>query len=522
MSGMYLFGLCLISVAAAGLIVAFLARFLDQKNQSARAMIREAEDEIVFLFDETRLIDATPSARALLRRRTTEHTDWDRFLGFFASNFPQLRTTLSSVRSDGPKVLTSPSDPDLRMEVELCDEIVRVSYQEGLRRRTAVDIATLSSIEDELHTLRGIAESAPQLIWKKDDTGVITWANRSYLDLASQVAGCAETVVPPWPPADLFADLTVEGDLIPARHSIDLGTGRPPKWFEVTQAHRNAETIHFAVDVTKVTKAEETQRSYVQTLVKTFAQLSIGLAIFNSDRELIVFNPALYDLTELPADFLAARPKLHAFFDKFRDQKDIHVSTDHRSWREQIVSFEKEARSGRYSMNWELPNGQVYRIVGRPHPDGALAFLVEDVTSEMSLTRRFEAQIETGQAVMDSLDDAIAVFSAAGTLTMSNQSYHRLWHHTTSAPFASSTMLDESRIWQDAAAPTPIWTKLREGAAMDRAPQVWSDTLRLNDGRILECSTRPMPDGATLVRFRHTGDSKAGREAVIALWAARG
>lgn len=83
-------------------------------------------------------------------------------------------------------------------------------------------------------------------------------------------------------------------------------------------------------------------------------------------------------------------------------------------------------------------------------------------------------------------------------------------------------MLDESRIWQDAAAPTPIWTKLREGAAMDRAPQVWSDTLRLNDGRILECSTRPMPDGAMLVRFRHTGDSKAGREAVIALWAARG
>ncbi|MEY2961821.1 MAG: hypothetical protein RLZ60_1651, partial [Pseudomonadota bacterium] len=66
MSGMYLFGLCLISVAAAGLIISVLARFLDQKNQSTRAMIREAEDEIVFLFDETKLIDATPSAKALL------------------------------------------------------------------------------------------------------------------------------------------------------------------------------------------------------------------------------------------------------------------------------------------------------------------------------------------------------------------------------------------------------------------------------------------------------------------------
>ena len=40
MSGMYLFGLCLISVAAAGLIVAFLARFLDQRGFSA-AIIRD-------------------------------------------------------------------------------------------------------------------------------------------------------------------------------------------------------------------------------------------------------------------------------------------------------------------------------------------------------------------------------------------------------------------------------------------------------------------------------------------------
>ncbi|NCW68646.1 MAG: hypothetical protein EBV86_08755, partial [Marivivens sp.] len=131
MSGMYLFGLCLISVAAAGMIVAVLARFLDQKNQSTRAMIREAEDEIVFLFDETKLIDATPSAKALLRRRATEKTDWDRFLGFFASNFPQIRTTMSSIQSGGSKMLTSPSDPDLRLDVELCDGIIRVTYQEG-------------------------------------------------------------------------------------------------------------------------------------------------------------------------------------------------------------------------------------------------------------------------------------------------------------------------------------------------------------------------------------------------------
>jgi len=52
------------------------------------------------------------------------------------------------------------------------------------------------------------------------------------------------------------------------------------------------------------------QRNFVQTLTKTFAQLSIGLAIFNRERQLVLFNPALIDLTALPADFLTGRPHL--------------------------------------------------------------------------------------------------------------------------------------------------------------------------------------------------------------------
>lgn len=69
-------------------------------------------------------------------------------------------------------------------------------------------------------------------------------------------------------------------------------------------------TIYHAVDVNAVVKSEIAQRNFVQTLAKTFAQLSIGLAIFDRNGQLALFNPALIDLTELPAEFLSGRPTL--------------------------------------------------------------------------------------------------------------------------------------------------------------------------------------------------------------------
>ena len=65
------------------------------------------------------------------------------------------------------------------------------------------------------------------------------------------------------------------------------------------------------------------QRDFVQTLTKTFAQLSVGLAIFDADRRPVLFNPALGDLSLLPADFLIARPTLFSFLDRLRDNRMI-------------------------------------------------------------------------------------------------------------------------------------------------------------------------------------------------------
>ena len=124
-----------------------------------------------------------------------------------------------------------------------------------------------------------------------------------------------------------------------------------------------------------------------------------------------MFNPVLLDLTGMPAEALAIRPSIRTFLDGLRERGKLPEHRDYRSWREQVADLEAKAESGTYAETWTLTSGQTLRVTGRPHPDGAIAFLFEDISAEVTLTRRYRAEIETGRAVLDALPEAIAVFS---------------------------------------------------------------------------------------------------------------
>ena len=172
--------------------------------------------------------------------------------------------------------------------------------------------------------------------------------------------------------------------------------------------------LNCAVNVDGLIAAETAQRKFVQTLAKTFAQLSTGLAIFDRNRRLVLFNPALIDLTSLPPHFLSAQPNLQSFFDRLRDNRIMPEPKDYSSWRRQIADLVVKSSDGRYQETWRLPNGLTYRIVGRPHPDGAIAILIEDISVEVSLTQRFKGQLELRNIAMEAMEDALVCFNPMG------------------------------------------------------------------------------------------------------------
>ena len=126
----------------------------------------------------------------------------------------------------------------------------------------------------------------------------------------------------------------------------------------------------YALNVDTVVNAEIAQRNFVQILTKTFAHLSIGLAIFNRDRQLALFNPALVDLTDLPAEFLTGRPTIMCFFDRLRDNRTMPEPKNYANWRARVGTVVAAASDGSFRETWALPDGRTFRVTGRPHPDG--------------------------------------------------------------------------------------------------------------------------------------------------------
>ncbi|WP_170167062.1 PAS-domain containing protein [Paracoccus methylarcula] len=275
---------------------------------------------------------------------------------------------------------------------------------------------------EELGLLRDVLDHTPTMIWRQDARDRVTWANAAYLGRAEEMAGSHV-----WPlPSLLNLPKTVsetETGFCRAKLEID---GRI-LWFDCYSHEYGDERIFFALPADAAVRAERILREFVQTLTKTFAALHAGLAIFDHQRNLQLFNPALVELTGLPVEMLAARPGLTDFLDQLRERRMMPEPRDYRSWRKRISNLEAAAANGHHVEEWSLPGGQTYRVTGCPHPDGAIAFLFEDISTEISTTREFRGELMLGRTVLDGLDDALAVFDPGGKLVLSNRTYRDLW-----------------------------------------------------------------------------------------------
>ncbi len=459
----------------------------------------------VFLFRKDTLIDATEDAISMIAPHLDHMTEIDAVLHVLSPHFPDLEKNLDMCDQQSTAVINSDTD-DLHLEVDRSGSRLRIAVKGP---NGSASIAPDSVLDRdvrlaELALLRDLTHQSPQLIWQEDLTGRLLWANQAFLAFCDKLRETECQTQSTWPHKSPFTDLheaMISNGPSTRRIAVPLPAQKAEHWFDITSVKRDDCIFHFAVDANAVVRAEQAQRKLVQTLSQTFAQLSIGLAIFDRRRQLTTFNPALLDMTKLPVDFLSGRPTLDAMLDRLREARLLPEPKDYPSWREKFSALEAAAHEGTYSETWNLPDGQTYRVTGRPHPDGALAFLFEDVSAEVSLTRRFRTDIETGQAVLDSLREAFAVFSGTGTLVMSNKAYAELWGSTADVELTRHELKGEMQIWQSRCAPTHMWSDLHEFVQVLGTRKPWSDDAVLDDGRRLRCHATPIANGMTLVKF---------------------
>ena len=254
-------------------------------------------------------------------------------------------------------------------------------------------VLTLPFVDDSLHAtllrvrglslLRGALDQTPMLVWRLDDEDRVTWANAAYLRRAE--ARSDEALG--WPlPRLLDAPRPVPGAGTATRRA-GLEDQGAVSWYDCHSHRMGDEVMMFALPADAAVRAERSLRDFVQTLTKTFADLPIGLAIFDQGRNLQLFNPALIDLTNLPTGFLTARPSLFDFLDQLREQRMVPEPKDYRSWRQHMANLESAAATGHPVEVWGWD--EAYLGVNArgaevdPFDDEAIVDLAERIRSEI-------------------------------------------------------------------------------------------------------------------------------------------
>jgi PAS domain-containing protein len=275
-------------------------------------------------------------------------------------------------------------------------------------------------------------------------------------------------------------------------------------WFDISSHGHETSSMHFAIDASPTIRAENALRNFTQTLTQTFAYLPIGLAIFDRNRQLVMFNPALTALTSLDPAYLTTRPTLMDVLDALREKRIAPERRDFSDWRRKLAQLEQLATEGTYSETWSLPSGQTYRVTGRPHPEGAIAFLFDDISAEISLTRKFRQELDLSRSMFDACPEAIAIFSPNGVIDMSNLAYAQLWGIDSANSVGQVNIMDATKLWQSVSAPSPLWGDVRDFIVQKGERAEWFGTIDTNDGRHLTCRLAPLAGGATLIGFTKT------------------
>ncbi|WP_052362490.1 PAS-domain containing protein [Falsirhodobacter sp. alg1] len=469
------------AIAALACIAAFIGRALLTRRANVSAVV--PNDEVVFLFDGNQLLDASAPARHLLSALSPQKgNERGCLITYLTSHFSDAGDQIAGLDQSGRVQLQGKG---LVCLAEKHGGITRITLDGD--NGTGHDILTRRVEMDEVMKLRRLVQSVPVPVWHEGQDGEITWANAAYLDRLGQSA-------PRWPVPHLFP---TNGEAVNAAPSE-----AKPDWFHVERIPANdGQRTGFALSVNRAVQAEADLKEFRQTLTRTFADLPIGLAIFDQRRTLQIFNPALLDLTGLQSDFLSGRPTLFAFLDAMRANSMIPEPKDYRNWRKQMMDLEKAAANGSYKETWNLSGGQTYRVMGRPHPNGALALMFEDISSEITRTRSYRADLELGQAVLDGMSEAVAVFSPSGHLLISNTPYEALWRDEIGTTLREETATTLCARWRDATVPTELWTYIEDFITSFGPRAGGTGRAQLHDGRWLECRYSLVAGGAAMVVF---------------------
>ncbi|HKS64799.1 MAG TPA: ATP-binding protein [Xanthobacteraceae bacterium] len=389
--------------------------------------------------------------------------------------------------------------------------VLRIKDLTGPQGELAELAADHQQLRRDIDTIGRFLEALPSPVWARDAAGRLTWVNAAYAR-AVEARNDADAVA-----RNLeILDSASREDLARSRASGEVFDARLPvivagtrRFFQVIDRAAPGGSAGIGIDITEV----ETMRAELQRMTeahrRTLDQLATAVAIFSADQRLAFYNAAYRVLFGLDPAFLDSGPSDAAVLDRLRAARKIPEQANFRDWKSELHEAYRALEPR--STEWHLPDGRTLRVVTTPNPEGGVTYLFDDVTERLKLVRRYEALIGVQGETLEALAEGVAVFGSDGRLDLHNPAFAQQWRLSAAAlngeqgqhPHVEAVLGWCRPLYSDDA----FWAKLRGAVTgLERREPVAARLERL-DGSVLDCTTVPLPDGATLVTFHDVTDS---------------
>ncbi len=373
---------------------------------------------------------------------------------------------------------------------------------------------------EDFGALVGLIEAAPMPMWFRGADMQLRLVNKAYV--AAVGAESADQVV-----ADQI-DLveTVNGRTAaqvaqqaadrrqPIERIVSATIDKSRRTIRVTDLPLVGEGIAgYAVDIEEMEEQAREFRAFREAQRSMLDQLSIGVAQFDATHRMTFANQPFHRVFALPPGVVNDRTTFHQMLLIARDNGRIPEVRDFPAWRNEMDEWFQHDEP--HEEAWSLSDSTHLRIVAQPLPDGGLVMIAEDRTEQLALSATRDTLLRTRTATFDSLFEALAVFAPDGHLELWNRGFPGAWGIDPEVldghPQAEDLLNAIARNLADPSAISRINEVIR-AAALDRKKS--DGRIELADGRTLDFSGVPLPDGNGMLTVLDVTASRQAEEAL--------
>jgi signal transduction histidine kinase len=385
--------------------------------------------------------------------------------------------------------------------------VLRLRDVSGIERELIDLAARHDRLLSDVETLKALLDSLPAPVWARDAAGKLVFVNSAY----ARAVEAKDSIDAVTRELELL-DRAGRHELTRARSIGETYSGRLPaiaagsrRIFDVVDAPSGVGSAGMAIDRTEV----ETMRTELARMVeahrRVLDQLATGVTIFNVDRKLIFYNSAFRSLFDLAPALLDETPTDSAVLDTLRTGRKLPEETDYRQWKLQLYEAYRAVEPKEHM--WHLPDGRTLRVVTTPNPEGGVTYLYDDVTERLALHRRYDALIKVQSETLDHLAEAVAVFGSDGRARLHNQAFQHMWKLAPEALDAHPHIEAVAAWCQALHDDNTVWRSLRSAITAIEGREPLVARIERRDGVMIDLTTMPLPDGATLVTFQDVSDT---------------